>query len=186
VEKNAKILSLTYENYFANGDKSTKCARCDVTEETKSSPIIIDFKGFSTKDDGNGITFGYYLDVDALALFEKVNNIKLEFGFVVAVKSFVNGDAPLKADGTVAETTRGNVIKATASSDEINYTGYDFKLTGTWDKMVDLDGDNVAETDIKDIEFYMAGYVFDGNVSYIQSETATSSTVSAFTYNDIK
>ncbi len=186
LENGAKILSLTYTNYFASGDKSTKCARCDVTEETKADAIIIDFKGFSTKEDGNGITFGYYLDEKALVLFESVNKFKLEFGFVVAVKSFVNGNAPLNADGTVAETTRGSVIKAVASSQTANYSGYDFKLTGTWDKMVDLDGDNVDETDIKDVEFYMAGYVFDGNVSYIQSETATSATVTAFAYNDIK
>ena len=52
--------------------------------------------------------------------------------------------------------------------------------------MVDLDGDNVAETDMKDVEFYMAGYVFDGTVGYIQSETSTSATVTAFAYNDIK
>lgn len=186
LENGAKILSLTYTNYFASGDKSTKCARCDVTEETKADAIIIDFKGFSTKEDGNGITFGYYLDEKALALFEDVNKIHLEFGFVVAVKSFVNGNAPLNADGTVAETTRGSVIKAVASSNEVSYTGYDFKLTGTWDKKVDLDGDKVAETDMKDVEFYMAGYVFDGAVSYIQSETATSATVTAFAYNDIK
>ena len=186
LENGAKILSLTYTNYFASGDKSTKCARCDVTEETKADAIIIDFKGFSTKEDGNGITFGYYLDEKALVLFESVNKFKLEFGFVVAVKSFVVGDTPLKADGTTAETTQGSVIKAVASSQTANYSGYDFKLTGTWDKMVDLDGDDVAETDIKDIEFYMAGYVFDGNVSYIQSETATSATVTAFAYNDIK
>lgn len=186
LENGAKILSLTYTNYFANGDKSTKCARCDVTEETKADAIIIDFKGFSTKEDGNGITFGYYLDEKALVLFESVNKFKLEFGFVVAVKDFVNGNAPLNADGTAAETTQGSVIKAVASSQTANYSGYDFKLTGTWDKMVDLDGDNVAETDIKDVEFYMAGYVFDGTVSYIQSETATSATVTAFAYNDIK
>ena len=186
VENGAKILSIVYANYFNYGDKTTKCARCDVNEETKASPIIIDFKGYSTKEDGDGITFGYYVDEEALVLFENVNEIKLEFGFVVAVKNFVVGDSPLNADGTVAETTRGSVVKAVASSKTGYYTGYDFKLTGAWNKMVDLDSDDVAETDIKDVQFYMAGYVFDGAVSYIQSETETSSTVSAFTYNDIK
>lgn len=52
--------------------------------------------------------------------------------------------------------------------------------------MVDLDSDDVAETDIKDVQFYMAGYVFDGVVNYIQNTTSTSTAISTFTYNDIQ
>lgn len=185
VENGAKILSINYEDYFYNGDKATKCARCDAKEEVKVNPIINGFKGFSTKENGDGITFGYYIDENALTLFESINQIKLEFGFVVAVKSFVIGDAPLKADGTVAETNRGSIIKIVASSETTSYAGYDFKLTGAWDQMVDLNGDGNVETDIKDVEFYMAGYVFDGALNYIQSESSTSSSVDAIVYNNI-
>ena len=137
------------------------------------------------KENGNGITFGYYINEDELVLFEQVNNIKLEFGFVVAIKSFVIGDTPLNSDGTEAETTKGSVVKAVATNSEYNYSGYDFKLTGHWDGKVDLDGDDIPEADIKDIEFYMSGYVFDGTVNYIQGNEATSSTVTPISYNQV-
>ena len=46
--------------------------------------------------------------------------------------------------------------------------------------MVDLDGDEVAETDVKKVEFYMAGYIIvNGAVSYLNygASGATASTV---------
>lgn len=183
VANGAKNLSIVYENYLANGILKTQCSRCDVTEESTANAIITSFKGYSLKENGNGITFGYTLDLDALALYNEVNNTSLEYGFVVAAKAFVQGDAPLNDDGSVAKTSQGNVVKVNISS--INYTAADFKLTGTWNTMVDLDGDNVDETDIKTVEFYMSGYIYDGSVSYISNNEATSTTANVITYNNI-
>ncbi len=181
--KDAKRLSVAYENYLAKGILKTQCSRCESINDSEANAIVTSFKGYSVKEDGNGITFGYTLDLDALELYNTVNNTALEFGFVVAVKSFVVGETPLKADGSVADMTNGSVVKAQISSTD--YTGIDFKLTGAWDRMVDLDGDNVAETDVKNVEFYMAGYIFDGSVGYIQNNEATSDTVIAISYNSI-
>ena len=180
--QDAKRLSVKYENYLAKGVLKTQCSRCDSINESDTNAIIASFSGFSVREKGNGISFGYILNTNALALYNEVNETSLEFGFVVAVKSFVQGDAPLKADGTKAEMSKGSIIKAQITS--ANYTGVDFKLTGTWNGMVDLAGDNVEDTDIKDVEFYMAGYIYDGAVSYIQSKEATADTAYAISYND--
>ena len=98
---------------------------------------------------------------------------------------------PLDENGN---TSTSDVIKATlltwTQNDEDNnkiprYISADFKIVGSWDIMVDLDGDSVPETDVKKVEFYMAGYIIDGNtVKYINYQE-TSDTADCVSYNDV-
>ena len=174
--KGAVKSSVEYANYLANGILKIKCARCTECQENKVNPIITEFKGFSVNGKGDAITFGYTFDNAAISEFEEVNSCKVELGFVIAVKAFAGNDA----------YTSDKAVKATVTDDEIAYTGADFILRGTWDKMVDLDGDGTEETDVKDVAFYMAGYILvNGAVTYLNygASGATADTVTFNTCN---
>ena len=180
-EKGAEKLSVVYENYLANGVLNVKCARCDDRDTTSVDPIIKHFTGISTKISTDALTFGYILDYDAIDELESVNKIEIEFGFVVAAKVMLGENAPLTQDG---EKASDKVIKAKITDNEVKYTGATFILRGAWDGAVDLDGDNVNETDVKNIEFYMAGYmILGGSVIYI-NEGTTSTKADTVTYSD--
>ena len=73
-----------------------------------------------------------------------------------------------------------------ATLDTDKYAGADFKLTGVWDGMADLDGDEIKETELKEVKFYMAGYMVVGgdDVVFINSD-ATSDVAGALSYNDV-
>ena len=173
--------SIVYANYLANGVKTQTCQNEGCTHKTTPvvtsvDPIIASFKGFSVKEDGNGITFGYTVNYDAVAEFEEINNTKVELGFAVAVKSFLGDKSPLNENGDKASD---NVIKV-AVNDEYNYVGADFVLRGNWDKTTVIDG---VEVDVKNVEFYMAGYLItNGTVAYLNGN-GSSETAAAVTFN---
>ena len=177
--------TIVYTNYLANGTKTQTCQNAGCAHNTTPNvtsvdPIISSFKGFSTKEIGNGLTFGYTLNLEAIKEYEAVNSTTLEFGFVVAVQAFLGDNAPLDKDGNAASN---NVIKASITSEDHTYTGADFRLTSTsWDGTANING---VETALKDIKFYMAGYILDGaSVVYINSG-ATGNSADAYSYRDI-
>ena len=134
------------------------------------NPIIANFKGFAVSCDGDGITFGYVLDKDAIKEFEEVNQTTLSFGFIAGVKAFLGDKKPLDEGAT-------NVINATVDR---SYTAADFVLRGNWDRNTVIDGEEIS---IKDVEFYMAGYLIaNGTVCYING-TGSSSNAAAITFN---
>ncbi|MBR2024454.1 MAG: leucine-rich repeat domain-containing protein [Clostridia bacterium] len=160
------VTTLVYANYLANGTKTQTCQNEGCPDKatpvvTSTDPIITSFKGFSVNYDGDAITFGYVFNEDAIKEFEEVNGTTVEFGFVAGVKALLGDKMPL-------DEGAANVVKAVVDSKE--YVAADFILRGNWDKMVDLDGDEVAETDVKEVEFYMAGYMLvNGNVVYLNA-----------------
>ena len=178
LEKGATKLSIVYANYLANGELSVKCARCAECAKSETAPIISEFKGFSVSEKGDGITFGYAFDNDAIAEFEAVNKCEVELGFTVAVKALLGENAPLNADGTAATD---KAVKASVANDE--YTAADFVLRGNWDRDVTIGEETL---NIKDVEFYMAGYIIvNGAVSYLNygASGATADTVTFNTCN---
>ena len=181
------VTTIAYANYLANGVKTLTCQNDGCAHKTAPveitvNPIIPIFRGFSVNNDGDAITFGYVIDYDALDEFAKITGKSVELGFVTAVEAFANGDAytcdkAVKAS-IVTWTTDDEANKAVAK-----YIGADFILRGNWDKMVDLDGDTVAETDVKKVEFYMAGYLMvGGNVTYLNA-LGSSNTADVVTFN---
>ncbi|MBO5440742.1 MAG: leucine-rich repeat domain-containing protein [Clostridia bacterium] len=177
LEKGATKFNIVYANYLANGTLNIKCARCEECNGSDVDPIISSFKGFSTKEEGSGLTFGYTLDLEAIKEYEAVNGKTLEFGFVVAVQAFLGDNAPLDKDGNAASD---KVIKASITSENYTYTGADFRLTGNWDGTANVNGEEVA---VKDIKFYMAGYILDGTSVIYINDGATSDKADAVSYN---
>ena len=179
------VTVIAYTNYLAKGTKTQTCQNAGCAHNTTPNvtsvdPIISSFKGFSTKEIGNGLTFGYTLNLEAIEEYEAVSGKTLEFGFVVAVQAFLGDNAPLDKDGNAASN---NVIKASITSEDHTYTGADFRLTSTsWDGTANING---VETALKDIKFYMAGYIIDGaSVIYI-NDGATGNSADAYSYRDI-
>ena len=177
LEKGATKLSVVYTNYLAKGTLNTKCARCEECSESDVAPIISSFKGYSIKEDGNGITFGYTIDYAALDEFAKINGKKVDLGFVVAAQSKVTDNKPLNADGSVVNA---NVVKASVvtwsnvdSENEktVKYSGADFKLTGDF-------------TGLENVVLCMAGYLFDGAVAYLNLN-ASGDSADYITYGEL-
>ena len=163
--KGAVKSKIEYANYLADGKLFVKCARCEECSESEVNPIISSFKGYSVKEDGNGITFGYTIDYAALDEYAKISGKKVELGFVVAAQSKVTDNKLLNADGTVANA---NVIKASVVSwsnidseneETVKYNGADFKLTGDF-------------TGLENTAICMAGYLFDGAVAYLNANAS--------------
>ena len=175
------LTSIEYTNYLASGTKISACKNAGCEHNltpfvTSASPIITEFKGFSVSEDGDSITFGYTFDNDAIAEFEKYNG-KIELGFVVAVKSLLGDSAPLTSTG---DATSANVVKAVVTDEEIAYTGADFILRGDWNRSVVLGNETV---DIKDVEFYMAGYLTVGGTATYLNVGASGNTADTVTFN---
>ena len=175
--KGATKYSVVYANYLANGILNTKCARCEECSESEVNPIISSFKGYSVKEDGSGITFGYTIDYNALDEFAKINGKNVELGFVVAAQSKVTDNKLLNADGSVVNA---NVIKATVVSwsnvdtenaNVVKYYGADFKLTGDF-------------TGLENTVICMAGYLFDGKVAYLNAN-ASGESADFITYGEL-
>ena len=177
----AKALSARYKNYVENGFLTTECARCkeETNEQQTLNPIISRIKGYATSEDGKEITFGYDIDTDALEYYNELADSALELGFVVAVNAYLDG-APLNSDGTEATLAKGKVVKTVTNA---VYSSVDFRLTGKWNDNITI-GDE--ETQLKYVELFIAGYIFDGAVNYVNNEgsSADYTTVVAVTHTN--
>ncbi|MBR2024734.1 MAG: leucine-rich repeat protein [Clostridia bacterium] len=160
---------IAYENYLENGTKTQTCQNDGCIHKTTPNvvavePIIASFKGFSVNYDGDAITFGYVFNDDAIKEFEEVNGTTVEFGFVAGVKALLGDKMPL-------DEGAANVVKAVVDNKE--YSAADFILRGNWDRNVTI---NEEEVDIKDVEFYMAGYILVGDtVAYLNANGSSMS-----------
>ena len=168
--KHNYVNAIAYANYLANGTKTQVCQNEGCVHKTTPNvvsvnPIISSFKGFSVKEDGNGITFGYTIDYNALDEYAKVSGKKVDLGFVVAAQSKVTDNKLLNDDCSVVNA---NVVKAsvvswsnvdTENEKVIKYYGADFKLTGDF-------------TGLENTAICMAGYLFDGAVAYLNANAS--------------
>ena len=176
------VTTIAYANYLANGVKTLTCqndgcAHKIAPVEITVNPIIPCFMGYSIKEDGKGITFGYTIDYAALDEYAKISGKRVELGFVVAAQSKVTDNKLLNEDGTVVNA---NVIKATVVSwsnvdteneDVVKYYGADFKLTGDF-------------TGLENTVICMAGYLFDGKVAYLNAN-ASGESADFITYGEL-
>ena len=178
------LTSIEYTNYLASGTKISACKNAGCEHNltpfvTSASPIITEFKGFSVNEDGDAITFGYVINYDALDEYVKITGKSVELGFVVVVKAFAGEDAY-----TSDKAVKASVVTWT-TSDEANasverYAGADFVLRGDWNRSVEIGEETV---DIKDVEFYMAGYLMVGGTATYLNVGASGNTADTVTFN---
>ena len=172
--------SIAYENYLADGSLYIKCARCSELHGTTAKPVISSFKGYSTKIKSDAITIGYTFDYDALAEYERVNKKSLEFGFVFEIKAYLGDNAPLDESGEAL--ANGNIVKVTVDANAS--TSFDFRISGDWDSTVNINGSDIQ---LKDVELFLCGYIFDGSVNYLQKSGSTTdaSKIIQIAYNTV-
>lgn len=164
------VYSITYNGYFGNkGDKLATCQNENCiyhntpkTEKEAVNAIISSFKGFSVSEDGDGLTFGYTIDYDALDAYVKTNGNNVELGFVIALQKNSGDNAP---DINASTSITAKVVNWTTSDEEnagvAKYVGADFKVVGNW-------------AGHEDVVFCMAGYLNDGKtVSYLNYESSS-------------
>lgn len=187
--------SIKYTNYLASGVRYQICSNdnCQYSENpyiSDTDAIISEFKGISTKINGDGITFGYSVNYEALDEYVNVSGGNVELGFIVAVKAFLGDKLPLdeKGNALASNVIKASLLKWTQNDKEnksiVKFANADFKVTGDWSKFVDLDGDGVFETDIKNVALYMSGYIIDnGTVQYLNFDKSASAPMMV-SYND--
>ena len=168
------VTTIKYTNYLADGVKTEKCqnAGCvhsgDTPKETVVNAIVYSFDGFSTKIASDGLVIKYSVNREALDEYARVNGIDVELGFVVAAKH-LSGEELIASNGNAtANVMKISVITHSASSESgVYYSGAELKITGDWNGTVDVDG---VATDVKEVKFYMAGYIIsNGVVSYLNN-----------------
>ncbi|MBQ4510526.1 MAG: leucine-rich repeat domain-containing protein [Clostridia bacterium] len=180
------VTTISYaKGYLNTGIKTETCQNAGCAHENGYESVveaIATFNGVSVKINGDGLTFGFTFNYEALDELVKITGKSVELGFVVGVKDFIEGEAYNNKNAVTASVLTW-IVETEEEKNEVKYASADFVLRGTWDRMVDLDGDMIAETNVKDVEFYMAGYLVTNNtVSYLNaSDNFTSPGV--VTYN---
>ena len=167
------VTTISYANgYTKTGIKTQTCQNAGCAHENgydTDVDAVVDFRGVSVKESGDALTFGYVINYNALDELVKITGKSVELGFVTGVKSFISGDVYGNENAVTASVVTWKVETEEVKNEAV-YANADFILRGTWDKNVDLDGDEVEETDVKNVEFYMAGYLAtNGAVSYLNA-----------------
>ncbi len=167
------VTTISYaKGYLNTGIKTETCQNAGCAHENGYESVVeavATFNGISVKIKGDGLTFGFTINYEALDELVKITGKSVELGFVVGVKDFIDGEVYGNQNAVTASVLTW-IVETEEEKNEVKYASADFVLRGTWDRMVDLDGDETAETDVKDVEFYMAGYLATNNtVSYLNA-----------------
>ena len=182
VENGATLVAILYNNGFsANGCKQIECSRCDSVDETQSVAPIFEGFGYSTREeDGTryGMVMSYIVNTSALNEYETVNNVAVSYGVLAIAKANVSGN-PLANDGsTELESITTTSVTGTKAVDLI-----------IWGSANAWNGTLADGTAIKDLEFYVTGYVtVNGQLSYFcgADSSATLTELNTISYNGIK
>ena len=167
------VTTISYaKGYLNTGIKTETCQNAGCAHASGYESVveaIATFNGISVKIKGDGLAFGFTINYKSLDELVKITGKSVELGFVVGVKDFIEGEVYGNQNAVTASVLKW-IVETEEEKNEVKYASADFVLRGTWDKMVDLDGDMTAETDVKDVEFYMAGYLATNNtVSYLNA-----------------
>ena len=167
------VTTISYaKGYLNTGIKTETCQNAGCAHASGYESVveaIATFNGISVKIKGDGLTFGFTINYKALDELVKITGKSVELGFVVGVKDFIEGEVYGNQNAVTASVLTW-IVETEEEKNEVKYASADFVLCGAWDRMVDLDGDMTAETNVKDVEFYMAGYLATNNtVSYLNA-----------------
>ena len=93
--QHSEIISIVYASYEANGEKLVSCQNegCAYCVSTETDPLFIR-RGYSAPEyDISGLSIAYVINGDAIAEYESVNGVTLEYGvFAVLQKRLGEND----------------------------------------------------------------------------------------------
>ena len=123
-----EILSIHYDSYDAEGEKTIKCNTCDVVNSF-SAPALFTCLGYSAPENGkNGIALGYTVNNKAIEDFEVISESTINYGIFAVLKDRLGSLPIFSEDGTPAN----GVISADITSYEC--VAFDLKVTGFTDE----------------------------------------------------
>ena len=160
--------TLTFANGItADGVYCVGCQNdgCTVKTEETVKPVFV-AKGYSTNDDKNAINGGYSVDLDLLALYERLIG-ELKYGIIIA-----NANA-FGEKTFLDENNKVNSDKALQVEMDKQYASFDCSINfGT-------------NTDI-DLDLVICAYVIEGDtVTYIQSSTGDDVTIGGENFKSV-
>jgi hypothetical protein len=167
------FVNSVYEDYLSTGYYSYKCERCEDVNNDKEAPELFECLGYSAPEDGRcGLTIGYIVNNDAIAIHEGVTGKTLNYGIFAVLKDRLADNDIFSEDGTAAEGT----IHAQVSGH--GYVAFELKILGFTDAH-------------KDIQIAMGAYVSvnEGEAaeySYMQPGTPNENEKYCFvSYNEV-
>ena len=93
--QHSEIISIVYASYEANGEKLVSCQNegCTYCVSTETDPLFVR-RGYSAPEyDISGLSIAYVINGDAIAEYESVNGVTLEYGvFAVLQKRLGEND----------------------------------------------------------------------------------------------
>ena len=132
-----------------------KCGVCGTLEgcERVAAPVV-EFQGYSVSETGTrAMVMGVRFNYSTLKQYEEINGEKLEYGMVLAGAGALNGNLPIKEDGSAYSS---NVYLHKMSS--LGLYESTLKLANVKDSMVDT-------------ELYMSAYIKVGKrIIYLQGD----------------
>ena len=121
---NAKLISIVYSNYNANGEKTVCCANCGNNAVLEVLPLFTS-QGYSAKImGGNGFALGYAINRKAMKEYTEFNGESLSYGFFAVLEEKLGTNDVIKSDGTFAN----GVIKNDMTNRDFDII--EFKITG--------------------------------------------------------
>ncbi len=138
---------------------------CTVKTETKVAPVFT-AKGYSTNADKNAINGGYSVDLDSLALYERIVG-KLNYGIIIANANSFGGNTFLDANNKV------NSTKALQVEMDKQYSNFDCSI-------------NFGTNTDMELDLVICAYVIEGDtVTYIQSSTGEDVTIGGTAFKSV-
>ncbi len=164
-------LSCVYENGFGcDGTiiKSCKNEGCGYVSENETIGKIIEFAGYSIKEDGEALCVGYFINYASLRAYRQANeNVNFKHGIVFAVAQNDNSNVLTHENGVIKATNYGTVV---VEFDESKF-GYDFMVRG-------------FDSTMKSTKLIMCAYTYDGEkIGYVSN---AGNTPSPITYSEIR
>ena len=161
----------SYANGYANAGTCTLSCECGKTK-TVQIPAVIEFVGYSIKENGKALCAGYTVNNDLLEACEQYADKEFVYGVVACASSnLVNKDnKPVNADGSSAEVNKGTLLNEQVTT--VRNGICVILRADDWSKYAQS-------------ELILCAYVIeDERVSYICSDTPSESALS-ITYEHI-
>ena len=102
--------TLSYESFLEAGGYSATCDSCGYSVKHNDYNPIFVCLGFSASTYSNAFTVGYSVNFEAKSAYEEATGLFINYGFVVAVKSYLGSELPLDSEGNAISLATGAVI----------------------------------------------------------------------------
>lgn len=168
---------LIYHSLLEKGALTASCTKCGYAVSDYTNAIF-ECLGYSVSTfEKAGFSIGYKVDFTALANYEKVSGLTLNYGIVAVAKNNLGANMPFDENGNATVLDKGSVVFAKIAP---STTYFDGCLV------------NFTTNEQKDAQIILCAYATltdaDGKIveiQYLQSEKANDGSLSSVSYNSL-